>query len=315
VQAGVGNPRPPHEVYTLKEMDAATLRVLDTRKDIACVLVNPIQAMHPNRAAPSDSMLVTGERDVRYDKATYVEWLRKLRDVCTRRGIVLILDEVFLGFRLARGGAQEYFGVRADLVTYGKAVGGGLPIGVVCGRRDLMRRYRDDRPSDICFARGTFNSHPYVMAAMSEFLDHLDRPEVRRTWQGLDERWDARARDLNERLQAAELPLRVANLASVFATTYVEASRFHWMLQYYLRAEGLSFSWVGTGRFIFANDLPDADWSEICDRLVAAATAMQGGGWWWRREGVTNRWIKRRVSRELLAARFARRPSDRAAAL
>ena len=66
--------------------------------------------------------------------------------MCTARGIVLIFDEVFVGFRLAPGGAQEYFGVRADMVTYGKTLGGGLPVGVVCGRADLMRRYREDRP-------------------------------------------------------------------------------------------------------------------------------------------------------------------------
>ena len=66
--------------------------------------------------------------------------------------------------------------MRADLVTYGKTLGGGLPIGAVCGRRELMKRFRDDRPADICFARGTFNSHPYVMAAMNEFLRHLQTP-------------------------------------------------------------------------------------------------------------------------------------------
>ena len=66
--------------------------------------------------------------------AAYTRWLQRLRQVCSDRGIVLIFDEVFLGFRLARGGAQEYFGVRADMVTYGKTVAGGLPIGVVCGR-------------------------------------------------------------------------------------------------------------------------------------------------------------------------------------
>jgi hypothetical protein len=96
------------------------------------------------------------------------------RAVCSERGIVLIFDEVFVGFRLAPGGAQEYFGVRADMVTYGKTLGGGLPVGVVCGRRDLMKRFREDRPADICFARGTFNSHPYVMGAMHEFLQRLD---------------------------------------------------------------------------------------------------------------------------------------------
>ncbi len=62
-------------------------------------------------------------------------WLRQLREVCTQRGIVLIFDEVFVGFRLAPGGAQEYFGVRADLVTYGKTLAGGLPVGVLCGAR------------------------------------------------------------------------------------------------------------------------------------------------------------------------------------
>jgi glutamate-1-semialdehyde 2,1-aminomutase len=76
------------------------------------------------------------------------------------------------------GGAQEYFGIRADMVTYGKTLGGGLPIGALCGRRDLMRRYRPDRPADLCFARGTFNSHPYVMAAAQEFLQALDTPDI-----------------------------------------------------------------------------------------------------------------------------------------
>ena len=104
----------------------------------------------------------------------------RLREVCTQRGIVLIFDEMFVGFRLAPGGAQEYFGVRADIVTYGKTLGGGLPVGVVCGRRPLMKRYRDDRPADVCFARGTFNSHPYVMAAMHEFLRQLETPQIKR---------------------------------------------------------------------------------------------------------------------------------------
>src|SRR5271167_2524962 len=170
VQPGVGNPATARETYTLKDMDADSLRVLRSRRDIACVLVNPLQALHPNRSAPGDSTLVDSGRKACFDRAGYADWLKRLREVCTARGIVLILDEVFVGFRLAPGGAQDYFGVRADLVTYGKTLGGGLPIGAVCGRKHLMKRFREDRPADICFARGTFNSHPYVMAAMNEFL-------------------------------------------------------------------------------------------------------------------------------------------------
>src|SRR6185369_14956088 len=123
VQPGVGNPSRARETYTLKEMDDDTLRVLRRRRDIACVLVNPLQALHPNANAPTDSTLVDSSRGARFDRAAYTDWLERLRQVCTERGIVLIFDEVFVGFRLARGGAQEYFGVRADLVTYGKTLG------------------------------------------------------------------------------------------------------------------------------------------------------------------------------------------------
>ncbi len=130
--------------------------------------------------------------------------MKKLREVCTERGIVLIFDEVFVGFRLAAGGAQEYFGVRADMVTYGKSLAGGLPVGMVCGRKDLMRRFRDDRPADICFARGTFNSHPYVMTAMDEFLGRLASPNFRSVYIGLDETWNGRAKQLNDRLTGAD---------------------------------------------------------------------------------------------------------------
>lgn len=307
VQAGVGNPRPAREVYTLKEMDEDTLRVLRKRRDIACVLVNPLQALNPNGAAPSDSTLVASDRSAHFDKAAYSRWLARLRDVCTERKIVLIFDEVFLGFRLARGGAQEYFGVKADMVTYGKTLGGGLPIGVVCGRAALMRRYRDDRPTDICFARGTFNSHPLVMATMNEFLRHIDTPEGRASYEGLDERWNRRANLLNQRLERAGVPLRVANLMSVWTTLFTQPSRYNWMLQFYLRAEGLSLSWIGAARFIFSHACSEADFQDVCDRIVAGAVAMQRDGWWWKGAELTNKSIKRRVARELLRAALGRR--------
>src|SRR5262249_13699071 len=152
----------------------------------------------------------------------------------------LIFDEVFVGFRLARGGAQEYFGVRADLVTYGKTLGGGLPVGAICGRKELMKRFRDDRPADICFARGTFNSHPYVMAAMHEFLLHLETPEVRALYRDLDEVWERRVEQFNRRLRNEGLPVRAANMSSIWTIFYTRPSRYNWMLQYYLRAEGLA---------------------------------------------------------------------------
>jgi len=302
VQPGVGNPLSPEATYTLKDMDAASLRVLRSRRDIACVLVNPFQALHPNASAPADSGLIDSGRSAHFDRVAYAAWLAKLRDVCSQRGIVLIFDEIFVGFRLAPGGAQEYFGVRADMVTYGKSLGGGLPVGVVCGRRELMRRYDEGHPADVCLARGTFNSHPYVMGAMHEFLKALESERVRALYDGLDAVWERRAAGLNARLRSAALPVQVAHLSSVWTFNYSTPSRYNWMFQYYLRAQGLSLSWVGTARLIFSLDYRDADFAAVAERIVAAAEAMRRDGWWWPGTTLTNKAIRRRVLRELLQA-------------
>jgi len=304
VQPGVGNPAPVRGTYTLKDMDEDSLRVLRKRRDVACVLVNPIQALYPNRNAPSDGALVDSARTAGFDRAAYAAWLRELRQVCDERGIVLLFDEIFVGFRLAPGGAQEYFGVRADMVTYGKTVGGGFPVGVVCGKRELMRRFYENRPVDICLARGTFNAHPYVMAAMQVFLEKIQTREIQSLYEGLDELQDARADSLNMRLKKENLPLRVENMSSVWTVCYTQPSRYNWMLQYYLRAEGLALSWVGTGRLIFSLDYTEADFEQVATRFVAAARAMAEDGWWWSDPALTNQAIKRTILREMLAQRF-----------
>ncbi len=306
VQPGIGNPVAARETYTLAEMSAHTLHVLRTRRNIACVLVNPYQALHPNSGPPANSSLVDSGRTAQFDRQAYAHWLKQLRAVCTERGIVLIFDEIFVGFRLALGGAQEYFGVRADLVTYGKSLGGGLPVGVLCGRHEWMKRYRDDRPVDVCLARGTFNAHPYVMGAMNEFLHRLETPEVLRFYEGLDEIWNRRAERLNHLLDEQNLPLRVVNLSSIWIVCYTRPSRYNWMLQYYLRAEGLALSWVGTGRLIFSLNYSDDDFTVVVERFLAAAKAMERDGWWWAGPTVTNKSIKRQVLREMLANYAAR---------
>ncbi|HZG46164.1 MAG TPA: aminotransferase class III-fold pyridoxal phosphate-dependent enzyme [Allosphingosinicella sp.] len=306
VQPGVGNPVPEKRTYTLSDMSEQTLHVLRTRTDIACVLVNPLQALHPNSAAPSDGALVDSSRNAGgVDRAGYGEWLQKLAETCREAGIILIFDEVFVGFRLAPGGAREYFGVEPDMITYGKSLGGGLPVGVLTGRAQFMRRFKEDRPVDVLLARGTFNSHPYVMGAMNVFLQRLETPEIRALYDRLDERWDGRAAALNARLEAESLSPGVANLSSIWTVNYTEPSRYNWLFQYYLRAEGLMLSWVGTGRLIFSLNYTDADFAEVADRFVAAARKMREDGWWTGEAGASNKQIRRQVLKEAMTKRLA----------
>ncbi len=303
VQPGVGNPTPADHTYTLADMSDKTLKVLATRKNIACVLVNPLQALHPNSGAPSDSALVDSSRKAGFDKAAYAAWLEKLAETCRKAGIVLIFDDVFVGFRLARGGSAEYFGVQPDMVTYGKTLGGGLPVGVLCGRADLMKRFREDRPVDICFARGTFNSHPYVMGAMNAFLRVLDTREGRALYEGADERWDNRITLLNAKLAEAGVPVEASNLSSIWTIRYTQPSRYNWMLQYYLRSEGLALSWVGTGRLIFSLNYSDLDFAAVVERFVKAAKTMQADGWWWTDPTMTDKMIRRGILKEMWMAK------------
>ncbi len=305
VQPGVGNPQTAHDTYTLSDLSEQTLQVLRTRNDIACVLINPLQALHPNQNAPGDSSLVDSSRGAKSDPTAYSQWswLQKLRQVCSDKNIVLILDEVFMGFRLGLHGAQEYLNIKADMVTYGKTVAGGLPIGVVCGSAKLMQRFKPDYPADICFARGTFNSHPYVMASMRTFLQALDEPWIKDIYARLDV-WDQRAMQMNSMLTTANLPMRVQNLSSVWTVVYTQPSRYNWMLQFYLRSEGLALSWIGTGRFIFSLNYTQADFDEVAQRIVRAATKMQKDGWWWQKAGQTNKTIKRQLLKEMVAARW-----------
>jgi glutamate-1-semialdehyde 2,1-aminomutase len=190
------------------------------------------------------------------------------------------------------------------MVTYGKTLGGGLPVGVVCGKRELMRRYRDDRPADICFARGTFNSHPYVMAAMAEFLRAHRHAGMQCALHGSRHDGMRAPGALNARLAGHALPLRVAKLSTVWTVLYTRPSRYNWMLQYYLRAEGLALSWVGTGRFIFSLNYTEADFrrgGRAHRGRGAAMERMAGGG---VTGGSPTRAIRRRILKEMLVHRF-----------
>ena len=226
-------------------------------------------------------MLDSG-RSAHFDRAAYGAWLQKLRAVCSERDIVLIFDEVFVGFRLAPGGAQEYFGVRADMVTYGKTVAGGLPVGVLCGKPGFMRRYREERPADICsrarnvqFASLRDGRHVRIPASVST-------PRTSAPCIAVSTPCGTGApRHSMSGSAPRNSPYRSPTCRSIWTVLYTQPSRYNWMFQYYLRAAGLALSLVGTGRLIFSLNYTDADFAAVADRIVSAARAMQRDGWWW----------------------------------
>ena len=291
VQPGLGSERAIDDCLTLKDLDPASLRVIRMRAgEIAGVLVNPVQGFHPNAPPPNDAILLTSEvRKTEDATSRYAAWLSRLRAVCSEAGVPLIFDEVYSGFRLAPGGAQEFFGVCADMVIYGKTVAGGLPIGVVCGTRSLMRRFDPEHPMRMSYVVGTFSAHPVVMGGMNEFLRWVTAPGTAPLYAELNDRCARWVRATNEQLATESLPLRVEHLTTVWTVVFTEPGRYNWLLQYYLRAEGVTLSWVGTGRCLSNMAMTDKDYDALRDKLIAAARAMRADGWWLSRDDYPER--------------------------
>jgi glutamate-1-semialdehyde 2,1-aminomutase len=306
VQPGLGSERPLEDCLTLKDIHAASLAVIRRRaKEIAAVLINPVQSFHPNSPPPNDAVLLTSDvRKTEDSTERYAQWLRQLREVCSACDVPLIFDEVYTGFRLAPGGAQEYFGVRADMVVYGKTVAGGMPIGVVCGKKALMRRFDPEHPMRIAYVVGTFAAHPAVMGAMNEFLRWVSQPETTKLYDESNQRCAQWARSTNQGLANASLPLRVVNLATIWTVLFKEPSRYNWLLQYYLRAEDVTLSWVGTGRCLSSMDFTPEDYLALQQKLLEAARKMKSDGWWLTAEQYPEREknMRTRLIREMLGS-------------
>jgi glutamate-1-semialdehyde 2,1-aminomutase len=186
--------------YVLDYNDAAQLRKLFEEKggDIAGVIVEPV-AGNMNLVLPAPG------------------FLEALKEQCERHGALLIVDEVMTGFRVALGGAQERFGVRPDLTTLGKVIGGGMPVGAVGGRRDVMEKLA---PLGPVYQAGTLSGNPVAVAAGLATLKLVQAP-------GFQARIESATRALVEGLQAearrASVAFSAQSIGSMFGLYFRSA--------------------------------------------------------------------------------------------
>jgi glutamate-1-semialdehyde aminotransferase/acyl carrier protein len=195
--------------------------------DIAAVLVEPVQSRRPEFQPH--------------------EFLKKLRTLTRDEGIVLVFDEVITGFRIRPGGAQEYYGIEADLATYGKIIGGGMPIGVVAGRARFMDtfdggqwQYGDDSfPSaGVTFFAGTFVRHPLAIAAVHAALKYIKAqgPALQET---VNRRTTRLTTALNTFFQERGLRIHIPHFASQMFIRVQEEGELATLLFFHLRARGI----------------------------------------------------------------------------
>jgi glutamate-1-semialdehyde 2,1-aminomutase len=145
-------------------------------------------------------------------------FLASLRRLCTDAGILLIFDEVMTGFRVAPGGAQELYGIRPDLTTLGKIIGGGLPVGAYGGRRDIMKLVAPEGPM---YQAGTLSGNPIAMAAGLEMLKMVDAGKS--AYKKMEKLGTLLENEMRSRLRSIGRPYALNRVGSMFTVFFTEA--------------------------------------------------------------------------------------------
>lgn len=243
----------------------ASLEILRAHADeLAAVLVEPVQSRRPDLQPRG--------------------FLHELRAITKRSGAALVFDEVVTGFRCHPGGAQAWFGIEADMATYGKVVGAGIPIGILAGKSTFMDaldggpwNYGDDSFPEVgvTFFAGTFVRHPLAMAAARAVLDHLRREgpglQLRMT-----ERTSVLCRTLTDFCARAGAPVRVPCFSAFAGIEHAPGLPHAGLLWYYMREKGIHI-WEGRPLY-FTTAHSDEDLNAFAVAFCSGITEMQEAG-------------------------------------
>jgi len=255
-------PEMVQDIYVLDYGTEEALQFIEAHgRELAAVLVEPVQSRRPDfQPAP---------------------FLKRLREITTASGSALIFDEVILGFRIHPGGAQAWFDIRADIVTYGKVVGGGMPIGVVAGKSHYldavdggMWQYGDGSfpERENTFIAGTFNHHPLAMAGAHAVLTHLKEtgPSLQAD---LNQRTGELAERLNRYFEGEDLPIRMIHFGSLFR---IPVKGDQELLYYHLLSRGI-YIWEGRNCFL-STAHTDGDIAYFVKSVQESIEEMRAGG-------------------------------------
>jgi amino acid adenylation domain-containing protein len=266
---------PQHAVEPVLVLDYGEDSALDAIRaeadELACVILEPVRSRNPDLQP--------------------VDFVRRLRALTEELGIPLIFDEMVTGFRAHPGGAQATFGVRADLATYGKAMGGGYPIGVVAGRPEFMDaldggawEFGDDSvpEADMTWFAGTFVRHPVSLAAARASLTWMKErgPALQ---EGLNARNAAWVAEMNRWFEENDVPLHFESYASLFLPTWTCHQEYADLLTHYLLTHGV-FAREQRPLFWSAGHT-DADWEQVARGYRESALEMQAAGLLTNRDG------------------------------
>ncbi|HEV7402757.1 MAG TPA: MupA/Atu3671 family FMN-dependent luciferase-like monooxygenase [Chthoniobacteraceae bacterium] len=259
---------PEHIVKDVLVLEFGTQAALDTLRahahELAAVLIEPVQS--------------------RRLELQPIEFMREVRKITRESETALIFDELITGFRSHPGGAQALFGIKADIATYGKVIGGGLPIGVVAGSATYMDaldggawQYGDDSFPEVgvTFFAGTYIRHPLAVAGAWAVLNHL-REQGPALQAGLSARSAEIAQTLNAFFTERGVPVHLQNWASIFYLEFDDQAKLAPLLFFHLREKGLHL-WDGRP-FFLSTAHTEADVEFIIRVFKESVLEMQRGG-------------------------------------